>query len=188
MNEQLVLVDRNDTAIGVMDKLQAHQEGHLHRAFSIFVFNAAGELLLQRRNPQKYHSGGLWANTCCSHPRPGETLAAAAHRRLGEEMGFDCKMETGFSFIYKVLFDNGLIEHEYDHVFVGYYDDDPLPNPTEVVEWQWIGLADLQQRISARPQDYVHWLRLIFERVMPLTPEDLYRFGQRKEPQRLAAL
>jgi isopentenyl-diphosphate delta-isomerase len=103
-------------------------------------------------------------------------------------MGFDCKMETGFSFIYKVLFDNGLIEHEYDHVFVGYYDDDPLPNPTEVVEWQWIGLADLQQRISARPQDYVHWLRLIFERVMPLTPEDLYRFGQRKEPQRLAAL
>lgn len=165
MTEQIVLVDDNDTAIGVMEKLQAHREGRLHRAFSIFVFNSAGELLLQKRHSGKYHSAGLWANTCCSHPRPGESLKAATHRRLQEEMGFDCEMSPGFSFIYKVPFDNGLVENEYDHVYIGHYDSDPVPHPLEVEDWRWVSLPVLQQQIHDEPEHYVHWLQLIIDKV-----------------------
>lgn len=165
MSEQLVLVDNNDTAIGAMDKLQAHKEGRLHRAFSIFVFNSANELLLQKRHQDKYHSGGLWANTCCSHPRPNESLQAATHRRLQEEMGFDCDLRPGFSFIYKIKFDNGLIENEYDHVFIGHYDDDPEPNPMEVESWQWLSLPALQQQIRQQPDNYAHWLQLVADKI-----------------------
>lgn len=148
-----------------MGKLVAHRKGLLHRAFSIFIFNPRGELLLQRRTRRKYHSGGLWSNTCCSHPRPGETVLRAAHRRLKEEMGFDTKLKEIFSFVYKVKFLNGLIEHEYDHVLVGRFGGTPKPNPKEAEACKWIALAALRRDIRRHPRRYSFWLQKALPRV-----------------------
>jgi isopentenyl-diphosphate delta-isomerase len=136
--EMVASVDENDNIIGEEEKIKAHQEGKLHRAFSIFVFNSKGQMLIQKRAKEKYHSGGLWTNTCCSHPRPGEPIEKAAHRKLKEEMGFDCEIKEIFSFIYKVKFDNGLFENEYDHVFLGKFDGKPMPDSTEVEDWMFM--------------------------------------------------
>jgi len=158
--EQVVLVDENDREIGLAEKLAAHLEAKMHRAFSIFVFNSQGELMLQKRAKQKYHSGGLWTNTCCSHPRPNEPLAQAAHRRLREEMGFSCPLREKFNFKYQVEFNNGLTENEYDHVFTGNYDGEPKINPAEADSWKWMNLADLKQDIKNNPDIYSHWLKI----------------------------
>ncbi|MGC8851384.1 MAG: isopentenyl-diphosphate Delta-isomerase, partial [Candidatus Micrarchaeia archaeon] len=138
--EQVILVDENDRELGVGEKMEVHRNGQLHRAFSIFVFNSDGKLLIHQRAKEKYHSGGLWTNTCCSHPRPGEKLDEAIHRRLVEEMGFDCPLKEVFSFVYQVKFENGLFEHELDHVYIGKFDGDPKPNPAEVMDWKWVDL------------------------------------------------
>jgi isopentenyl-diphosphate delta-isomerase len=164
--EKIILVDKKDREIGVEEKLKAHQLGKLHRAFSIFVFNRKGELLLQKRARGKYHSGGLWTNTCCSHPRAGEELGEAVHRRLKEEMGFDCSLKEVFSFIYKVKFDNGLYEHELDHVFIGRYEGKPLSNPEEYEDWKWVSLKELKKDIQKNPQDYSFWLRTSLDRLV----------------------
>src|SRR5262245_36737449 len=143
IHERVVLVDENDREIGTEEKLKTHQQGLLHRAFSIFVLNSEGQLLLQKRAAGKYHSPGLWGNTFCSHPRPGEELEAAVHRRLQAEMGFDCPLKRDFSFVYRVELNNGLIEHEIDHVFSGHHDGDPDANLEEVQDWRWVDLPTL---------------------------------------------
>lgn len=163
--EKVILVDEEDRAIGAAEKLLTHREGKLHRAFSIFVFNSNGELLLQKRARTKYHSGGLWSNTCCSHPRPGESIHEAAHRRLQEEMGFDCDLKGILSFTYKVQFDNGLFEHEYDHVFVGQYDGEPAPNPEEIDDWKWVNFEELQEDIQNNPDRYTYWLKISIDKI-----------------------
>ena len=164
---EVILVDENDNEIGTEEKMKAHQEGKLHRAFSIFIFNSKGELLLQKRAKSKYHSGGLWSNTCCSHPMPGEALEKTVHRRLIEEMGFDCELKEIFSFTYKAKFDNGLIEHEYDHVFIGKFDGKPTPNPEEVDEWKWIDVEELKKGIQENPDNYTYWLKASIDKIIP---------------------
>ncbi|MCS6959078.1 MAG: isopentenyl-diphosphate Delta-isomerase [Pseudanabaenaceae cyanobacterium SKYGB_i_bin29] len=159
MSELLILVDEHDREIGVGEKLAVHRSGQLHRAFSIFVVNPQGELLLQQRAWDKYHSGGLWTNTCCSHPRPGELVLEAAHRRLQEEMGFDCELVELFSFIYYAELDGGLIEHEYDHVLLGKFAGVPQVNPLEVVAWRWIDAKKLEEEIRNYPDRFTYWLR-----------------------------
>lgn len=166
MQEKVILVNSNDEPIGLEEKLKAHQDGKLHRAFSIFVINSKGELLLQQRAKTKYHSSGLWANTCCSHPRPNENLGDAVHRRLKEEMGFDCELKEAFSFIYRAKLDKGLIEHEYDHIFTGRFDGVPKPNKDEVDSWKWIAIKDLLADMKKNPSNYVYWLRISIERVL----------------------
>lgn len=161
--EQLILVDAHDREVGVGEKLQVHREGALHRAFSVFVFDAAGCLLLQRRAAEKYHSGGLWSNTACGHPRPGEATRAAARRRLREEMGIDCELRAAFGFIYRAELDGALVEHEYDHVFVGRYEGDPAPDPAEVEGWRWVTMGELRRALRAEPQRYSPWLKLAVE-------------------------
>ncbi|RZI43738.1 isopentenyl-diphosphate Delta-isomerase [Herbaspirillum sp. HC18] len=165
MEDQVILVDCNDKPIGVAGKLAAHQSGRLHRALSVFLFDSAGRLLLQQRAESKYHSGGLWSNTCCSHSRPGEDTASAAHRRLQEEMGIDCALSEVFSFIYRTRFPNGLIEYEYDHVFFGRYDGTHLLNPDEADDSRWVKMDDLANDIKARPEAYSFWLNACFNRV-----------------------
>lgn len=158
--EQVILVDENDNQIGVEEKLKVHEEGKLHRCFSIFVFNTKGELLLQRRALNKYHCGGLWANTCCSHPRPDEDLNDAVHRRMVEEMGFDCDLKEVFMFTYRAEFDNGLTEHEFDHVFMGVCDIEPKPNPEEVASYKYISVKDLLKEFEDNPNIYAVWLKI----------------------------
>ncbi|NEU08247.1 isopentenyl-diphosphate Delta-isomerase [Flavihumibacter sp. R14] len=165
MEELLILVDEDDKALGGMDKLSVHQKGLLHRAFSIFIFNSKGQLLLQQRANDKYHSGGLWTNTCCSHPRLGEELATAVERRLAEEMGMHCHAEFIFSFTYKMEFENGLTEHEYDHVFFGRSDDIPVINPLEVKDFKYMTLEDLVQAIDLHPEDFSAWLKICLPKV-----------------------
>jgi isopentenyl-diphosphate Delta-isomerase len=155
--EKVVLVDPDDKPIGTAPKLQAHLEGRLHRAISVFVFNDRGEMLLQRRAESKYHSGGLWSNTCCSHPRPGEETIAAADRRLREEMGFQAPLEAAFTFRYRAELEAGLVENELDHVFVGTTDAEPKPDPREVDAWRWIGPADLRRELAERPETFTAW-------------------------------
>lgn len=166
MDEYVVLVNEQDEEVGLKEKVQAHVEGVLHRAFSVFVFNTEGALLLQQRHPDKYHSGGLWSNTCCSHPRPGEPVEAAVRRRLNEEMGITCDVQRAFGFVYKSALDRGLYEHEYDHVFIGRYDDDPSPNPQEVAHWRWAAPEALRQDVAAHPERYTYWFRLVLDRVL----------------------
>lgn len=161
--EQVILVNELDEPIGEMEKMLAHEQGVLHRAFSVFIFNAKGEVLLQQRALSKYHSPGLWTNTCCSHPRPGETTEQAAHRRLKEEMGFDCILQHKFSFIYKVQFDNGLYEHELDHVYTGVYEKEPSINPDEVNTFKWMKWEQLLEDVNKNMADYTFWLRQILE-------------------------
>lgn len=161
-SDRVVLVDEQDRPIGTEEKLRAHKEGVLHRAFSVLVFNSAGQMLLQQRSPEKYHSGGLWSNTCCSHPRPGEPVEAAARRRLEEEMGFTCDVETVFNFTYRVQL-GALWEHELDHVLVGYYDGDPAPDADEVGSWKWVDMEDLKIDMEAHPERYTYWFRMLMK-------------------------
>lgn len=164
MSKEVILVDENDNEIGVAEKIKAHREGALHRAFSIFIVNNKDELLIQKRSAIKYHSPSLWSNTCCSHPQKNEILEEAAHKRLMEEMGFDCPLKKLFSFQYKVEFDNGLIEHEIDHVFLGIYNHDPHPNEAEVSDWKWENMDVLKKKIDEHPQDYTFWLKHVYIR------------------------
>jgi len=162
VNQHVVLVDRDDVPVGTAEKMRAHRLSLLHRAFSVFVFDGRGRLLMQRRAPDKYHSGGLWSNTVCSHPRPGESPADAAHRRLIEEMGFDCVLEPVFSFIYRADVGAGLHEHELDHVFTGTFDGDPIPNPAEADAWRWIDPEELRHELATRPGGFTYWFRIAF--------------------------
>jgi len=166
MTEQVILVDEYDQPIGQMEKMEAHEKGLLHRAFSIFIFNTRGELLLQQRAESKYHSGGLWTNTCCSHPRCGESNKVAAIRRLKEEMGMECELNYGFNFIYKAAFADGLIEHELDHVFFGVSDELPEINKTEVESYRYVNLKFLTADINMNPELYTPWLKICLERVV----------------------
>lgn len=159
--EQIILVDEYDREMGCAEKLQAHVEGRLHRAFSIFIFDSRQRLLLQKRAQTKYHSANLWSNTCCGHPRPGESTQAAAHRRLREEMNFDCELREVFEFLYKAEFENKLIEHEYDHVFVGEFNGVPAVNVSEVQAWRWTGFEELTSNAQRFPQDYTYWLKVL---------------------------
>lgn len=170
MEEQVILVDKNDKEIGIGSKLQTHKEGKLHRSFSIFVLNSKGELLMQQRAKTKYHSGGLWSNTACGHPRPGKDVIAAARRRLQEEMGFDTELKELFTFIYKVKLDHDLLEHEYDHVFRGKFDGNPVPDPAEVEEWKFVPLGVVQKDLKENPDFYTAWFRICFERVLENVP------------------
>ncbi len=163
--EKVILVDENDREIGLMEKMEAHQKGFLHRAFSIFIFNEEGQLLLQQRALDKYHSGGLWTNTCCSHPRDQEDIVEAGVRRLQEEMGFTTQLKPVFSFIYKAKLDNDLTEHELDHVLIGTYSADPSPNSGEVGGWKYVALDFLKNDIVENPQQYTVWFLEIFDRV-----------------------
>lgn len=158
--EHVILVNEQDLPVGTMEKLAAHQQGLLHRAFSVFIFNAGGELLLQQRAYSKYHSAGLWTNTCCSHPRPGEDTAGAASRRLREEMGLHTPLTYKGSFIYRTPFGNGLTEHEYDHVFTGVGDETPVLHPEEAEAYKWMSLSDIKQQISTQPDLFTSWFRI----------------------------
>ncbi|KIO78687.1 isopentenyl-diphosphate delta-isomerase [Pedobacter lusitanus] len=166
IEEEVILVDKTDQPVGTMPKLQAHIEGKLHRAFSVFIFNYSGELLLQQRAFDKYHSGGKWTNTCCSHPFPGEKTLSAAKRRLKEEMGMECTLKPAFSFSYKTEFENGLIENEYDHVYFGLSDDLPQPNPKEVANFSYIKMEELESRLADEGKKYTEWLKICFKEVM----------------------
>jgi isopentenyl-diphosphate delta-isomerase len=163
--EKVILVDKNDLQLGVMEKMEAHRLGILHRAFSVFVFNSEGELMLQQRAFQKYHSPGLWTNTCCSHPREDESIESAAHRRLSEEMGFDCELKEVFHFIYNADVGQGLIEHEFDHVFFGFTEDTPTLNSAEVADWKYMPMAEIKQWMQKAPGVFTTWFRISFEEV-----------------------
>ena len=160
MSEKVILVDEQDKEMGLMPKLQAHELGALHRAFSVFIFNSRGEMLLQQRAEGKYHSAGLWSNACCSHPRPGEDIKDAVARRLQEEMGMSCPVTEVFSFVYKAYLGNGLTEYEYDHVFTGVCDDAPVPDKQEVQAWKYLAEEDLLLKVKATPDRYTAWFKL----------------------------
>ncbi|KAB2814463.1 isopentenyl-diphosphate Delta-isomerase [Phaeocystidibacter luteus] len=164
MAELVILVDERDQQLGLMEKMEAHRKGLLHRAFSVFILNSKGEMMIHQRALHKYHSGGLWTNACCSHPRDGETIIEAGHRRLMEEMGFDTDLEKVLEFTYKAELDGGLTEHEYDHVMVGHFEGEPKPNPSEVAQWKWVNVDDLKNDIEKRPQRYTEWFKIIFDR------------------------
>jgi len=164
IEEQVILVNENDEQIGLMPKLEAHEKALLHRAFSVFIFNTKNELMLQKRAMHKYHSPGLWTNTCCSHQREGESNIEAGKRRLQEEMGFVTDLKETISFIYKAPFDNGLTEHEYDHVLIGYYNNDPKINFDEVEDWKWVSLDEIKSDIILQPQLYTEWFKIIFDK------------------------
>lgn len=164
MEERVILVNEKDEKIGLMPKMEAHEKALLHRAFSVFVFNKNNELLLQQRAADKYHSPLLWANSCCSHQRDGENNIDAGKRRLQEEMGFVCDLKEITSFIYKAPFDNGLTEHELDHILVGYYNENPKINTEEVADFKWMKLNDVQKDIAEQPQLYTEWFKIIFDK------------------------
>lgn len=164
MEEQLILVSPNDTLVGVSGKLRAHREALLHRAFSIFVFDHAGRLLLQRRAHSKYHSGGLWTNTCCGHPRPQEAMPDAVHRRLREEMGMACDLRKVASMLYRAPLDQGLTEHEFVHIHAGTFAGTPRPDPAEAIDWKWIDLPALSVWIRTEPDAFTVWFRQMVER------------------------
>ncbi len=163
MSEYVVLVNENDKPLGTMEKQEAHVQGVLHRAFSVFLFNERGETLLQQRAETKYHSPLLWTNTCCSHPREGETYLEGAQRRLQEEMGITCSLEKKFQFIYKADVGQGLTEHELDHVFIGIFNDEPKINVEEVADYRWATLDTVQHEIKNHPDKYTEWFKIIFE-------------------------
>lgn len=152
-----------DEQLGLMGKMEAHEKALLHRAFSVFIFNNKGELMLQQRALDKYHSPGLWTNTCCSHQRNGESNIEAGQRRLQEEMGFECELKELFWFVYKAPFDNGLTEHELDHVMIGHYDEDPVINPDEVASFKWMTLEDVKEDMRIQPELYTEWFKIIFK-------------------------
>jgi isopentenyl-diphosphate delta-isomerase len=160
--QEVILVDAEDRELGSMEKMEAHRLGVLHRAFSVFVINDAGQMLLQRRALSKYHSPGLWTNACCSHPSPGENLLDAATRRLQEEMGFQCPLATINSFTYKTHFDNSLTEHEFDHVILGIYNGEVLPDPSEVAEFKWVAIPDLEEDVILNGDQYTFWFHIAY--------------------------
>jgi isopentenyl-diphosphate Delta-isomerase len=162
--EKVILVNENDEQIGLMPKMEAHEKALLHRAFSVFVFNEQNELMIQQRAFGKYHSPGLWTNTCCSHQREGESNIEAGKRRLQEEMGFSTDLKDTISFIYKAPFDNGLTEHEFDHILVGHFNEEPILNPEEVNAWKWMSLEDLKEDMEKQPQLYTEWFKIIFDK------------------------
>ncbi len=164
MEEEVILVDQTDQVIGSMEKLEAHEKGILHRAFSVFIFNSKNELLMQQRALTKYHSAGLWTNSCCSHPRPGELILDAANRRMLEEMGMRVELTHKTSFIYKAVFDNGLTEHELDHIFIGHSDLQPQINPEEVNASAWESLSTIKDSITQKPEQYTAWFKLALEK------------------------
>ena len=161
--EEVILVNEEDQPIGQMEKMEAHQKGLLHRAFSVLIFNSKDQVLLQKRASSKYHSGSLWTNTCCSHPRPGETVLDAANRRLMEEMGMTADLTERFHFIYKTDLDNDLVEHELDHVLVGQSDDLPKLNSDEAEDFKYIDLETLKQELNSSPENYTVWFKIIME-------------------------
>ncbi|OHT44570.1 isopentenyl-diphosphate Delta-isomerase [Flavobacterium tructae] len=161
--ENVILVNQQDEQIGLMPKLEAHEKAMLHRAFSVFVLNDKNEIMLQQRAHQKYHSPLLWTNTCCSHQREGETNVQAGSRRLFEEMGFKTDLKELFHFIYKAPFDNGLTEHELDHVMIGYFNDDPAINTDEVEDWKWMKIEDIKEDIQQQSEIYTVWFKIIFD-------------------------
>ncbi len=163
--EEVILVDKNNNVIGFMEKIEAHQKGLLHRAFSVFIFNSKQQLLLQRRALNKYHSAGLWTNTCCSHPRRDESFIVAANRRLSEEMGITCKLKYAFEFIYKANLDHNLSEHELDHVFLGKSDKTPVLNKEEAMDYKYISLDDLKIEIQNNPDSYTEWLKICLSNI-----------------------
>src|SRR5215208_5890958 len=163
MEDQLIIVNEKDETVCVGSKLKVHREGLLHRAFSIFIFNSYGELLLQRRAHTKYHSPGLWSNTCCGHPRPGEHVLVAAQRRLKDEMGLYCPLEMFGSVTYRANVGDGLIEHEFDHLLIGSSELDPILNVEEAVAWKRVPFATLKQEVQDRPNDFTAWLRVIID-------------------------
>ncbi|MEO6539035.1 MAG: isopentenyl-diphosphate Delta-isomerase [Ferruginibacter sp.] len=162
---QVITVNESDIALGSMGKMEAHEKGILHRAFSVFIFNTKGAMLLQQRALNKYHSGGLWSNACCSHPQPGEDTSVAAYRRLKEEMGFTANLDEAFSFLYKTNFDNGLSEHEYDHVFTGIYDGDINPDKKEVKDYCFLPMNEIRTGLQAHPQKYTSWFKIAFPKL-----------------------
>jgi isopentenyl-diphosphate Delta-isomerase len=166
MEEYIIQVDAFDKEIGSIEKMEAHYKGVLHRAFSILIFNSNNELLLQKRHSEKYHSPGLWTNTCCSHPRFGESLQEAVYRRLKEEMGFTCELKEIFSFVYKVEFEDKLIENEYDHVFTGIYDGEVVPSEKEVEDFKWVSLNEVKNDIIANPHLYTYWFKFLFKKII----------------------
>lgn len=161
----VILVNEHDEEVGHMEKMQAHREGLLHRAISVILINSKKEILLQQRALHKYHSPGLWSNTCCSHPYPNESTEAAANRRLSEEMGLSSHLEHRYAFIYKVALEHGLTEHEYDHVFVGYCNQDPTLNSEEVMGYKWMSVDALQTDIAQHPENYTYWFRLLVNKL-----------------------
>ncbi len=165
IQEQVILVDELDKELGTMEKMEAHRKGVLHRAFSVCIFNDKGEMLIQKRASEKYHSPGLWTNTCCSHPRKGEDLFQAASRRLEEEMGIKTKIEKAFSFIYKTQLDRGMIEHELDHVLIGKYNAKPNINLAEVEDWKYMNLNDIQENIMTEPELWTEWFKIIMPKI-----------------------
>lgn len=171
MEEKVILVDSLDRELGEMEKMEAHLKGELHRAISVIVFNSRNEMLLQQRAFSKYHTPGLWSNTCCSHPRPGENVEKAANRRLLEEMGFQCHLVKAFDFVYKASFSNGLIEHEFDHVFIGAFDQNPSVNPEEAHAFRWITIDSLKKEMKATPEAFTIWFRLIIDQMEQQNPE-----------------
>ncbi|TXN34249.1 isopentenyl-diphosphate Delta-isomerase [Flagellimonas hymeniacidonis] len=162
--ENVILVNEADEPIGLMPKMEAHEKAVLHRAFSVFILNDKGEAMLQQRAKDKYHSPLLWTNTCCSHQRDGESNIEAGKRRLMEEMGFITELNELFSFIYKATFDNGLTEHELDHVMIGTFNEAPTINPEEVEDWKWMHPSDIKTDIANNPDEYTAWFKIIFER------------------------
>jgi isopentenyl-diphosphate delta-isomerase len=165
MIEEVVLVNEKDEAVGAMEKMAAHEQAILHRAFSVFIFNKNGDVLMQQRAHSKYHSGGLWTNTCCSHPRPGEEVVAAATRRLQEEMGFTTSLTKVFDFTYKAVFENGLTEHEFDHVITGQYDGLVDFNPNEVAAYAFMSVQELEQQIQESPERFTAWFHIAYPKL-----------------------
>lgn len=166
MLEYITAVDKDDREIKLIEKLEAHEKGILHRAFSIFIFNSKKELLLQKRHSGKYHSSGLWSNTCCSHPRYGEDLCESAYRRLREEMGISCEINEIFSFVYTAKLEKNLIENEYDHVFIGYFDGEVTPDENEAEDFKWADINSIKLDILENPHKYTFWFKLVFDRVV----------------------
>ena len=162
---EVILVDEHDMPTGTMEKMEVHKKALLHRAFSIFIFNEKGEMLLHKRADKKYHSAGLWTNACCSHPKPGEETAVAAAIRLQEEMGFNTALTKAFDFIYKAPFDNGLTEHEFDHVFIGTYEGDIKPNVEEVSDYCFMNVEEIKNSIQSHPQKYTEWFKIAFPKM-----------------------
>ena len=177
MTTRVVLVDEEDRPIGTADKLEAHRQGLLHRAFSVFILDSEGRMLIQRRAEDKYHSGGLWSNACCSHPAPEEPVKVAAARRLGEEMGFECALSRAGTLLYRADVGGGLTEHELDHLLIGHWEGIPAPDPAEVMDWWWIEPGELRREMAAAPERFTYWFRVALEELdrrgalpLPTTP------------------
>jgi isopentenyl-diphosphate delta-isomerase len=181
-NDFLILVDEQDKQWGKLEKKLVHELGLLHRAFSVFIFNSKGEMLLQQRADDKYHSGGLWTNTCCSHPRYGEEMAEAIDRRLDEEMGIKCKTNFAFSFIYNAKFENGLTEHEFDHVYIGFSDSAPSPDASEVKSWKYLDLKSISDDIGNKPEAYTAWFKICFGKIKEQYAKSIIQSQQPHRP------